>query len=300
MHQPQKGGRKRQNLSLNIHPELKIGRTDRATSLPSTSLHNNSITCAGMSDDETYEIPLQDQRVFGAGIKRKRVKFIPSSSSSSTPAPSTTPSKSVSDLYMSLVLPHDAPPAEESAQSTPVPITLPTSLADTSTSSDSQVCEICSLPISATSTSAVANTQDDDDDLPLSAYPNTHPRPKSRPHEASLAHQVCLTHSHPPSHLDRTRKGLAYLSSYGWDPDSRLGLGSEGQGIAFPIKTKPKDDKLGIGVVVPKSAEKRKEKLEKLDAGRVRKAYEKERKKGERLREMFYMSDDVERHLRGG
>jgi hypothetical protein len=32
----------------------------------------------------------------------------------------------------------------------------------------------------------------------------------------------------------------------------------------------------------------------------VRKAYENERKKGERLREMFYMSDDVERHLRGG
>lgn len=63
---------------------------------------------------------------------------------------------------------------------------------------------------------------------------------------------------------------------------------------------KPKDDKLGIGVVVPKMVEKRKEKAEKLDAGRVRKAYEKDRKRGERLREMFYMSDDVERHLRGG
>lgn len=253
-----------------------------------------------MSDDETYEIPLQDQRVFGAGIKRQRVKFVPSSSSSSTPTPSTTASKSVSALYMSLVLPHDTSPTDESRESNPKYRSPSTALTDNSVSSNSEVCEICKLPISATSSSVVATASDDNDDLPSLAEPGIQPQPRPRPHEASLAHQVCLTHSHPPSHLDRTRKGLAYLSAYGWDPDSRLGLGAEGQGIAFPIKTKPKDDKLGIGVVVPKSAEKRKEKLHKMDAGRVRKAYEKDKKKGERLREMFYMSDDVERHLRGG
>ena len=61
---------------------------------------------ATMFNEDTYEIPLQDQRVFGAIIKRKRVQFVPSSAcSSTTPATGTTPAKSVSDLYLSLVLP---------------------------------------------------------------------------------------------------------------------------------------------------------------------------------------------------
>jgi hypothetical protein len=252
-----------------------------------------------MSDDDTYEIPLQDQRVFGAGIKRKKVKFVPSSSSANAPALSNTPSKSISALYLSLVLPNDATSAEESAQTTPDSITISTSLAHTPTTSESQICEICRLPLSSL---PIVATSDNDTDttLPTPSELNPLPATNARPHEASITHQVCLAHSHPPSHLDRSRKGLAYLSSYGWDPDSRLGLGAEGQGIAFPIKSKPKDDKLGIGVVVPKTAGKRKEKPEKLHAGRVRKAYEKDRKMGERLREMFYMNDDVERHLRGG
>lgn len=44
----------------------------------------------------------------------------------------------------------------------------------------------------------------------------------------------------------------------------------------------------------------RKKKLEKLDAGKVRKMYEKDKRHGERLREMFYRNDDVERYLGGG
>jgi hypothetical protein len=249
-----------------------------------------------MSDDDTYEIPLQDQRVFGAGIKRKRVKFVPSSSSASDKASSIQPSKSVSAHYLSLVLPKSS---EESAQTAPASTPPSTALPEIPTTSEPDVCEICNLPISVMPPPIVA-TSDGDNAIPSNADPETRPAPKPRPHEASLAHQVCLTHSHPPSHLDRSRKGLAYLSAYGWDLDSRLGLGADGKGIPFPIKSKPKDDKLGIGVVVPKEVEKRKEKAGKLDAGRVRKAYEKEKRKGERLRELFYMSDDVERHLRGG
>ena len=252
-----------------------------------------------MSDDETYEIPLQDQRVFGAGIRRKRVKFVPSSSTSIAAQANSKPSKSVSALYLSLVLPQDAPPTEESTKTTSASTPESAILEDTTISSESQVCEICNLPVSSLSSGVVA-TSNDDDVLPSSTHPSICPPSKPRPHEASLAHQVCLAHSHPPSHLDRTRKGLAYLSSYGWDPDSRLGLGVQGKGAAFPIKAKPKNDKLGIGVVVPSGMEKRKEKLEKLDAGKVRKAYEKDKKKNEKLREMFYMSDDVERHLRAG
>lgn len=112
---------------------------------------------------------------------------------------------------------------------------------------------------------------------------------------------MCLNHSHPPSHVDRNRKGYTYLSSYGWDPDSRLGLGASGQGIQFPIKTRPKDDKLGIGVVLPKEGEIiKKVKIQKLDAGKVRKMHENDKRKGEKLREMFYRSDDIERYLGGG
>ena len=71
--------------------------------------------------------------------------------------------------------------------------------------------------------------------------------------------------------------------------------------MRFPIKTKPKDDKLGIGVVLPKAGEiTRRERAEKLDAGRVRKLQGRDRMRGERLREMFYRSEDVERYLGGG
>jgi hypothetical protein len=249
-----------------------------------------------MSDDETYEVPLQDQRIFGAGIKRKRVKFVPSSSSSTAVAPSTTPAKLVSDFYLSLVLRKDAASSEKSTAGPDSPLPLPAAPADEPTTQtneppEPQLCDICSLPLSS---SPVASA---DATLPQSAAQST---PKPRPHEASLAHQVCLTHSHPPSHLDRNRKGLAYLAAYGWDPDSRLGLGASGQGIQYPIKTKPKDDKLGIGVVVPPGTTERVKKVRKLDAGRARKMYEKDRREGQRLRDLFYRNEDVERYLGGG
>ncbi|KAH8795075.1 hypothetical protein F5882DRAFT_288424 [Hyaloscypha sp. PMI_1271] len=229
-----------------------------------------------MSDDDTYEIPLQDQRVFGAGIKRKRVKFVPSAASSSaTHISSGASATSVSAFYLNLVLPSGDEASKEASPAPPEP----------------QVCEICNLPLTSTPNGRAPEETSEARDVLA----------KLRPHEASLAHQVCLTHSHPPSHLDRNRKGLAYLSSYGWDPDARVGLGASGQGIQYPIKSKPKDDKLGIGVVLPKEADRRKkEKVEKLDAGKIRKLHEKDKKKAERLREMFYRNDDVEQYLRGG
>lgn len=226
-----------------------------------------------MPDEDTYEIPLQDQKVFGAGIKRKRVKFVPSTEPSATvQASSNASTRSVGDFYLSLVLKD----SKDASKQTPPVVSRSTELPSQPAI---ETCEICNLPIQTHDTLEGSNL---------------------RPHEASLAHQVCLTHSHPPSHLDRNRKGLAYLSSYGWDPDSRLGLGASGQGIQFPIKTKPKDDKMGIGVVLPKVSERRKkEKVEKLDAGKVRKMHEKDKRRAEKLREMFYRNDDVERYLGG-
>jgi hypothetical protein len=179
-------------------------------------------------------------------------------------------------------------------------LSLPTTSADTQTpitTNESSVnatkppsCEICNLSLSPTN----SNITDLEYDTPQSST-------KPRPHEASLAHQVCLTHSHPPSHLDRSRKGLTYLSSYGWDPDSRLGLGAFSQGIAFPIKAKQKDDKMGLGLVFPEEKEwRKKEKVEKLDAKKVRKLEEQDRRRREELQELFYRSDDLERYLRKG
>ncbi|KAI9053036.1 hypothetical protein LZ554_003306 [Drepanopeziza brunnea f. sp. 'monogermtubi'] len=236
-----------------------------------------------MSDDDTYEIPLQNQRPFGAGIKRQRVRFVPSSANTPSTAPLPSSSgQSVSDLYLKMVLPGDQKPASSSEA------TL-SSNTESALGTAAQICEICNLCL---------------EEFPASAEPDAlgiHQTSRRKPHEASLAHQVCLTHSHPPSHLDRNRKGLTYLSAYGWDPDSRRGLGASGQGIQFPIKTKPKEDKMGIGVVLPPEAERKKKvRIQKLDAGKARKMYEQDRKRGERLKEMFYRNDDVERYLGGG
>lgn len=58
------------------------------------------------SDGETYTIPLRDQRYFGAGLKRKRVQFVPSSDAadgSNTDLRGTDSGPSASERYMSIV-----------------------------------------------------------------------------------------------------------------------------------------------------------------------------------------------------
>ncbi|MCJ1404039.1 hypothetical protein MMC11_007263 [Xylographa trunciseda] len=227
-----------------------------------------------MLNEEEYLVPLQDQRVFGAGIKRKRVNFIPAGSTPTVQRISPL-SETAAEKYLSIVLKDTSSNAFESdVQATP-------SSSSASTLSPEepqlQLCDICNLPVQ----------------LELE-NPST-----SRPHEASIAHQVCLTHSHPPSHIDRTRSGLKYLSFYGWDPDSRLGLGTAGAGIRTPIKAKLKKDTAGLGTDGKVKTQVAVRQLEKLDAGKVRKEEERRRMKAERLREKFYRNDDVERYLAG-
>ncbi|KAL2820485.1 hypothetical protein BDW59DRAFT_150781 [Aspergillus cavernicola] len=251
-------------------------------------------------EDEDYFLPLEDQRVFGAGITRKRVPFVRSSDhelstlTSSAPSTPSGAGSSIANKYLSIVMQKPlsssatnpgsstttrtttaAPPTADRSYSAPPPIY--------STSTSTPTCEICNLP------------------LPPSE-PNSH-----KPHESSLAHQACLSHSNPPSHLDRTRHGLRYLESYGWDPDSRLGLGAPGrEGIREPVKGKPKADTVGLGAVLPSAAavekrEKEKEKVQKkLNAKQVRKGHFDARRKGDKLREMFYRDDDVLRYLGAG
>ncbi|KAE8361648.1 hypothetical protein BDV27DRAFT_147655 [Aspergillus caelatus] len=151
-------------------------------------------------------------------------------------------------------------------------------------------CDVCSLPIDGDESGHGAVMASD------------------RPHEASLAHQVCLSHSHPPSHLDRTRHGLRYLAAYGWDPDSRLGLGVSGrEGIREPLKGRLKVDTVGLGAEGDDEAKEsgkgksrvveRPAKVQKLNAKEVRKGYLDARKRGEKLREQFFQSDDVLKYL---
>jgi len=239
---------------------------------------------ADIQDDE-YEIPLRDQRYFGAGIKRKRVQFVPSSianAQQSTSLPST-PSTSAADRYLSIVLkkPNTAtsastPPEESILNPTTDPehvgvgaVAIDTRDAPEADSARTARCDICHRPLSA---------------------------PDSIRHESSIAHQICLAHSHPPSHIDRTRKGLAVLESHGWDADSRLGLGAQGsEGRLYPVRATENPSRVGLGAKFEKVKEK--EKSAKLDAGKVRLIEKEGKKKAEALRNAFYRNEEVEKYL---
>ena len=215
------------------------------------------------SDDEFYTIPIKDQRVFGAGIKRKRVPFVAASASTSATSPSTPSStaRSVAERYLSIV-----GVAPETERSTSAPPAL-----EAAEKVWAATCDICNQPITAGATAV--------------------------PHEASLAHQVCLEHSHGPSHVDRQRKGLSYLQSYGWDPDSRKGLGASGGGRLYPVKAKEKRDTVGLGVDVKAVKAREVRKAERVGAKEVRKKEEEERKRKERIQRMFTTNDDVLKYL---
>lgn len=233
-------------------------------------------------ENDEPEIPLHHKRPFGAGLKRKKIEFVratesdpglPSSSTSSAGKGSL-----VGDLYASIVL------GEGSSQSGPASRTespgAPTDGEDDEQSREPIICPVCALPITTS----------------------------LREHEASLAHQVSMTHSHPPSGLDRTRMGLRTLQSQGWDPDARRGLGLEGEGPRYPIKVAAKEDNLGIGASAQQANEdaKKKKKEKESEApprqltAKERKALAaKERQRAERLQAEIYGRVDVEGYLRG-
>ena len=239
-------------------------------------------------DDDEYEIPLRDQRYFGAGLKRKRVRFVASTEQSllsgSLQASSKTPS-SAADRYLAIVLGQSN--TAERAASAPT-LEKPEAAAfkklqESDTTSEDTVseeivpaaetndlyCDVCSCRLEANTSKAA--------------------------HERSIAHQISHQHSYPPSHLDRSRKGLAVLRDHGLDPDSRLGLGAKGEGILQPIKAMDNPHRAGVGAkLAPVQA---KEKSVKLDAGKVRLMEQEGKKKAERLRNSFYMSDDVQKYL---
>ncbi|UNI16893.1 hypothetical protein JDV02_003283 [Purpureocillium takamizusanense] len=236
-------------------------------------------------DNEEPEIPLHHKRPFGVGLRRKKIDFVRATESDST-LPSSTSSVAkgslAGDLYASIVL-GEGSSVSASASRTESP-GAPTADDDDDEGARKPItCPVCALPIIT----------------PL------------REHEASLAHQVSLTHSHPPSGLDRTRMGLRTLQSQGWDPDARRGLGLEGEGPRYPIKVAAKEDNLGIGASAQQASEEAKRKKKKgaeqepeapprQQTRKERKALAaKERQRAERLQAEIYGRVDVERYLRG-
>lgn len=241
---------------------------------------------AAMDDDE-YEIPLRDQRYFGAGIKRKRIQFVPSADPAQSTSLPSTPSTTAADRYLSIVLkkratevvrPRSAHPSDHNETPGAQPKdgdhddgASASATSHTAGGDGSSVpsCAICHKPVSG---SDVA------------------------PHESSITHQICLQHSHPPSHVDRTRKGLTVLESQGWDPDSRLGLGAQGsEGRLHPVRAIENPQRAGLGARFDKV--KAVEKPLRLDAGKVRLVEQKGKRRAEALRNAFYRSEEVEKYL---
>lgn len=247
--------------------------------------------------DDYDDLPLHRKKPFGAGLKRKRVEFVAakeddltSATASSAAARKSAAAAAIGDLYASVVLASQTknPDGLKSASHTEAAeVTTGDHVGDDG-QQQQLLCNICLLPI-------ISSLAD---------------------HNASLAHQVSIQHSHPPSHLDRSRMGLRTLASQGWDPDARTGLGRQGVGMRFPIKVAAKDDTLGIGAAIPpvngkgqkvgdqskQGHDQEKDKSEKksLSAKEMRAARKQEKDKAERLQQEIYGRVDVERYLRGG
>ncbi|KAK5740408.1 hypothetical protein LTR17_004671 [Elasticomyces elasticus] len=214
---------------------------------------------ATLPDDDEYEVPLRDQRFFGAGVKRKRIQFVPSSNeATSTQSLPPVARESAAKRYLDIVLKQSDKPTQNEADESE-------SKRPTQTR-----CDICHLPITSTDTT-------------------------STPHESSIAHQICLEHSHPPSHLDRSRVGLTIMQGQDWDPDSRRGLGAGGEGRLHPVKAVENPKKAGLGARFEKI--KVVEKPVKLDPGKMKLQELAGKKKAERLRNAFYRSEEVEKYL---
>ncbi|KAH6635384.1 hypothetical protein B0J18DRAFT_472492 [Chaetomium sp. MPI-SDFR-AT-0129] len=251
---------------------------------------NNVQAAEDNADDDYDDIPLEHQRPFGSGLHRRPIAFVSASGPGTLQSvdanrPTPKPQPNVADIYLSMVLSEDSRSQSAPPSTTAPPPPKPSTPAPNSDSPQGieETCPVCRLPLTTPSDSSDKNTDPS----------------KPTPHTQSLAHQLCLPHSHPPSALDRTRMGLSYLAAHGWDPDARSGLGAAQQGIAYPVKAKVKDDVLGVGMVVSKrekeGAKKNGGRL--LDAGKVRKMVGEERRRGERIREELFGDGRVERYL---
>jgi len=241
--------------------------------------------------DPEFSKPLHHRhpRFIGASIKRKRIDFVPQSRSSDQPTV-LTPKCPAGDRYLSIVLPshqssnHDREDTDLrrngstwGARSAPPDAPEETDEQDerqdpAETDIDFPICHICHLPV----TNAL--------------------------HTSSLAHQVCLPHVHPPSNLDRHRKGIAVMSIYGYDPDARLGLGAAGDGRLYPIQPQKREKNWGVGTnLMADAVKKDKGKVGVKDKQITRhekvKKEQERRAKEEKMRSLIFGKDEVNAQL---
>lgn len=246
-------------------------------------------------DDDFDDIPLHHKKPFGSGLRRNEIKFVPAGAveGSLSSSSANTQGQSVRDFYLGMVLTKKSQDDDHDKQETTF-----------------ELCEVCHMPIQTAEPPPPPPQEEDNTTGRDEAAKAEGSRPRrNHHHEASIAHQVCLNHSHPPSALDRTRMGLSVLAAQGWDPDARTGLGAAGQGVNHPIKVKPKDDHLGIGVENEKnnknkngrdSKEKPAATNKLLDAKRVRKMAAEDRKKTDRLQQQIFGKIDLDKYLGSG
>lgn len=270
-----------------------------------TSTHPLSET---LLNNESESTPLQYQRFFGgAGLKRKRVEFVPATSPSEA-LQKDRPRRPLGDVYLSIVRP-----------STQVP---PTLQHDETDGGYENIKILKGSNIQPGSSQEIFTSQTSDMDSSSQLCPICHlllPEPSSGcdassiPHELTLPHEIALAHSHPPSALDRRSKGLSYLSSYGWDPDARFGLGATGEGRLDFVKDSRRQtgDVRGIGVdardddaigTVKAGQEAEKRRRERVRENENEKESAKSRelrkkKEMERLKALIYGRDDVNKML---
>ncbi|KAK4215701.1 hypothetical protein QBC37DRAFT_418774 [Rhypophila decipiens] len=238
-------------------------------------------------DDYDNDIPLQHRRPFGTRLFQTQfIAFVPAAEATYTSeqhsqAKEEEKNSSVPEMYLNLVQSSNSGSTGNKPPTVNNPTTQETGQeAEAEPQIQTTRCQVCqrSIPVS-----------------------------EQKAHETSIPHQSRLEHSHPPSALNRNRMGLAYLSGHGWDPDARKGLGASHQGIQYPLKTKAKDDKLGIGIKLPnknlppmgaKNNERSQGKL--LGAGQVRKLVKEEKRKLEKIRRQLFGNDKQERYLEKG
>jgi len=266
-------------------------------------------------DDEYDEIPLHRLRPFGAGIKRKRIEFVPQSSATeSALTVLAAPKASLGDIYLSIVLPKNkqaiavSDDVERHEEKTNRQLDVPGIAKSESTQAvlpveqelffTSPAARPALPPVVKTNLWTSSHAAEPDTSTTICPTCNQ-PIDLNDPilHSTTLHHQLSLPHSHPPSALNRTSMGYTYLSSYGFDVDARLGLGASGSGRLHPVRASNRadKDKLGIGATKEEKAERIRR--EGLDAGGVKKAEEGKKKREQRMRDLVYGSDEVNKYL---
>lgn len=219
---------------------------------------STTVNSDNVKNEEDYDssVPLQHQRAFGAGLFKKPVSFVPAAEQATVQAANSKRESTAGTAEWYLSM---VLPNEDISSLTSSP---------KKTAPGMEMCAVC----------------------------NTEYDPANRvAHEGLLIHQARLPHSHPPSAIDRSRKGLSILENHGWDADSRKGLGASQQGTPFPIKPKAKDDTRGVGMP-PARADPR----AKITKRTPKQQATDEKIKTARIRNELWGNDKIEKYLYSG